>query len=116
MGEVPSSPKAAAWFRHARRTGIQTCKGFWTNATITPFEQPSELGGKQFLRPEEASALEKQVVQTRVDRAPPPGDPKHASQSAVLPPLRAGRATRSGGEAHALPRGFHRRQQRRLRR
>jgi hypothetical protein len=76
--QVPSSPTTAAATQHwtPPRTpdGQPDLQGFWTNATITPFERPPELESKQFLTPEEAAALEKQVVQNRVDRAPPPGD------------------------------------------
>lgn len=64
-----------SWTAPRTPDGQPDLQGYWTNATITPFERPPELAAKQFLTPEEAAALEKQVNQSRVDRAPPPGDP-----------------------------------------
>jgi hypothetical protein len=45
--------------------GDPDLQGLWTNATITPFERPRELGDKQTLSAEEAAAFEKQTVQAR---------------------------------------------------
>jgi hypothetical protein len=72
----PTSKAAAAenWTPPHTLDGQPDLQGYWTNATITPLERPAELGAKQFLTPEEAATLEKQVNQTRVDRAPAPGD------------------------------------------
>jgi len=42
--------------------GHPDLQGIWTNATITPFERPAALAGKEFLTPEEAAAFEKQVA------------------------------------------------------
>ena len=45
-------------------------QGMWTNDTITPFERPSELAGKQFLteeEAEEAAELEERIAQRRVE-------------------------------------------------
>ena len=44
----------------------RTCKGTWTNATITPLERPKALTGKAFLTEAEAAALEMQVAVQRV--------------------------------------------------
>jgi hypothetical protein len=74
LAQIPSSPKAAAWTPPRTPEGEPDLQGFWTNATITPFERPPELAAKQFLTPEEAAAAEKQVLDNRVDRAPAPGD------------------------------------------
>src|SRR5580658_7353981 len=46
----------------------------WTDATITPFERPNELAGKQVLTPAEAAEVEKKAALTRVDAPPKPGD------------------------------------------
>lgn len=49
-------------------------QGTWTNATITPFERPVELGTKEFLTEKEARELEARTADTNVDRPPQPGD------------------------------------------
>jgi hypothetical protein len=36
-------------------------EGIWTNATITPFERPANMAGKNLFTPEEAGAFEKEV-------------------------------------------------------
>jgi hypothetical protein len=36
-------------------------EGIWTNATLTPFERPPELAGKEFFTPAEAAAFEQQA-------------------------------------------------------
>jgi hypothetical protein len=43
--------------------GQADLQGIWTNATVTPFQRPKELGTKQFFTAEEAAAFEKQRVQ-----------------------------------------------------
>jgi hypothetical protein len=49
--------------------GHPDLQGTWTNATVTPFQRPKELGAKQFFTAEEAAAFEKQrVEQGNVDR------------------------------------------------
>jgi len=49
-------------------------EGVWTNATITPFERPPELAGKEFLTEKEVKELETRSAANRVDRAPQAGD------------------------------------------
>jgi len=49
-------------------------QGVWTNPTITPFERPPELAGKEFLTEKEVKELEARAAQNRVDRPPQPGD------------------------------------------
>ncbi|MBV8903829.1 MAG: hypothetical protein JOZ22_09345 [Acidobacteriia bacterium] len=77
-GQIPATPKAAVanqnWTVPRTPDGQPELQGFWTNATITPFERPAELASKAFLTPEEAAALEKQMLQNRVDRPPAAGD------------------------------------------
>jgi hypothetical protein len=49
--------------------GHPDLQGTWTNATVTPFQRPKELGTKQFFTAEEAAAFAKQrVEQGNVDR------------------------------------------------
>src|SRR5215510_4057345 len=49
-------------------------QGTWTNATITPFERPLELGDKEFLTGKEIKDLEARSAANRVDRPPQQGD------------------------------------------
>jgi len=71
-GAKASSPKS--WAPARTPDGQPDLQGVWTNATITPFERPSELAGKPVLSAEEAARLEKQAAANRVDRAPREGD------------------------------------------
>ncbi len=49
--------------------GHPDLQGTWTNATVTPFQRPKELGTKQFFTAEEAALFQKQrVEQGNVDR------------------------------------------------
>jgi hypothetical protein len=43
--------------------GHPDLQGVWTNATVTPFQRPKELGAKQFFSAEEAAAFAKQRIQ-----------------------------------------------------
>ena len=55
--------------------GQPDLEGVWTNATITPFERPASMAGKQTLTLEEAAALERQAEKNRLNPPPPrPGD------------------------------------------
>ena len=52
----------------SQRTGLTPdgqpdLQGVWTNATVTPFQRPADLGTKQYFTPEEAAAFAKQRVQ-----------------------------------------------------
>jgi len=49
-------------------------QGVWTNATITPFERPPELGTKEFYTEDEIRAQETKAAATNVDRKPEAGD------------------------------------------
>jgi len=49
-------------------------QGTWTNATITSFERPPELGDKEFLTEKEMKEMEARAAANRVDRAPQAGD------------------------------------------
>jgi hypothetical protein len=43
--------------------GQADLQGLWTNATITPFERPKDLAGKEFFTTEEAAAYEKRIAE-----------------------------------------------------
>src|ERR1700722_4489323 len=69
-----ATPPGKAWVSPKTPDGQPDLQGVWTNATITPFERPDELAGKQVLTPEEAARIEKQAALGRVDAPPKPGD------------------------------------------
>jgi hypothetical protein len=68
------APSAKKWVAPETPDGQPSLEGTWTNATITPFERPEDLGTKAVLSPEEAAAIEKRAADNRVDRPPKPGD------------------------------------------
>ena len=51
------------WTTPRTPDGHPDLQGIWSNATITPFERPRELGGKEFFTEEEAAEYEKKVVE-----------------------------------------------------
>jgi hypothetical protein len=55
--------------------GKPDLQGIWDFRTITPLERPNQFAGKETLSAEEAAALEQRNAETRVDRAPAPGNP-----------------------------------------
>jgi len=59
-GQAASSPRTA-W-------GDPDLQGRFTNKTITPFERPKELAGKEFLTDVEAAALERANAEDVADR------------------------------------------------
>jgi hypothetical protein len=70
-GQAPTPAAQAAtsaapkvWTSPRTPWGDPDLHGLWTNATVTPFERPRELAGKQVLTEEEAAAFEKRAVQT----------------------------------------------------
>ena len=51
--------------------GDPDLQGIWNNFTITPLEHPANLGDQEFLSPEEAAALERQVADGFVSQNAP---------------------------------------------
>jgi hypothetical protein len=71
---LPAQKVQKAWSVARTADGQPDLQGVWTNATITPFERPANLGNKAYLTEQEADALERQAADNRVDRPPKPGD------------------------------------------
>jgi hypothetical protein len=58
-----SRPVAARKWQAPRTPfGQPDLQGIWSNATITPFERPNELAGKEFFTEQEAAEYEKKIV------------------------------------------------------
>jgi hypothetical protein len=56
--------KAKAWTAPRAAGGHPDLAGFWTNATLTPFERPGGFAGKEFLTEDEAAEFEKRILET----------------------------------------------------
>jgi len=66
---VSASAQAPNWKPPRTPDGQPDLQGTWTNATLTPFQRPAELGSKEFFTEQEAAAFEKQrIEQGDVDR------------------------------------------------
>jgi hypothetical protein len=69
----PSTKAKAAtqtWTPPRTPDGQPDLQGFWTNATTTPLERPSELAGKQVLTEQEAAEFQEQVLRPSGEGAP----------------------------------------------
>ena len=60
---------ARPWTLPRLPDGHPDFQGYWTNATFTPLERPSELGTKEFYTEQEAVAAEKQRLQRENSQA-----------------------------------------------
>src|SRR6266550_2273687 len=56
------APSPKKWTAPRTPDGHPDLQGIWTNATITPFERPRELAGKEYFTEQEAAEYEKKVV------------------------------------------------------
>ena len=74
----PSSSAAASVPRTP--DGQPDLQGVWDFGSVTPLQRPAALAGKEFLTPEDVSALEAQAAAGRVDSPPRPGDPGSYNQ------------------------------------
>ena len=62
-GQGNTKVAAKTWAVPHTANGQPDLQGLWTNATITPFERPKDLAGKEFFTEEEAAAYEKRIAQ-----------------------------------------------------
>jgi len=71
-----ATPAKKTWTQAKTPDGQPDLQGIWTNATITPFERPASMAGKEFLTAEEAAKLEHENAARRQanEDAPRPGD------------------------------------------
>src|SRR5262245_20240596 len=69
------SPGQQRWTPGRTPDGQPDLQGIWTNATVTPFERPKELGEKAFWTEKEIADVEAKAAANRVDRPPVEGDP-----------------------------------------
>jgi hypothetical protein len=78
FGQIGGGAAGKEWTPPRTPEGQIDLQGIWTNATLTPFQRPPELGNKQFFTEQEAAQFEKlRIQQTNVDRpeARKEGDP-----------------------------------------
>jgi hypothetical protein len=67
---VPAAPTAAApktWTPPRTPWGEPDLQGTYSNRTITPFERPANVAGREFFTPEEVAALEKRAQEQSGD-------------------------------------------------
>src|ERR1700731_1691619 len=62
-GQAKTRVAAKTWTAPRTADGQPDLQGLWTNATITPFERPKDLAGKEFFTEQEAAAYEKRVAE-----------------------------------------------------
>src|SRR5258705_10922358 len=61
-GEAATKAAAKSWTAPHTADGQPDLQGIWTNATITPFERPRDLAGKEYFTEQEAAEYEKKGV------------------------------------------------------
>src|SRR5438270_4614636 len=62
-GQAKTRMAAKTWTAPRTADGQPDLQGLWTNATITPFERPKDLAGKEFFTQQEAAAYEKRIAE-----------------------------------------------------
>src|SRR6266853_3929125 len=61
-GQTPDkASKTGNWRAPRTPDGQPDLQGVWDYRTVTPFERPTSVGGKQVLSDEEAAAFEEQI-------------------------------------------------------
>ena len=60
-GHAQNGSKTQTWRAPRTPDGQPDLQGIWTNTTLTPFERPGDLGGKEFFTVEEAAAYSKRL-------------------------------------------------------
>lgn len=55
--------QSQTWVTPRTAAGHPDLQGFWTNATLTPFERPREFAEKELFTQEEAAAFEKRMIE-----------------------------------------------------
>ena len=79
-GQTKPPATAKSWTLPRTSDGHPDFQGVWTNATVTPFERPSQYSGQKTLTNAEIAEVEEQAAEGRVDRAPRAGDPGNYNQ------------------------------------
>jgi hypothetical protein len=74
-GQTPAAAAKAnatskTWTQPRTPDGEPDLQGFWTNATTTPLERPTDLASKQVLSEEEAAAFQERVLRPQGDGPP----------------------------------------------
>ena len=70
---APAAGQTTAQTDASPRTpwGDPDLQGIWTGSTLTPFERPEDLAGKEFLTQEEVAAIEDEAARNQfVERVP----------------------------------------------
>ena len=74
--KVAKTSSTKTWIPTRTPDGQPDLQGVWTNATLTPFERPTELAGKATITDQEAADIERRAASaSRVEQAPKAGDP-----------------------------------------
>jgi hypothetical protein len=62
---IKAKVPAKGWTPARTSDGQPDMQGIWTNGTVTPFERPHDLAGKEFFTEQEAAAFEKRLAYER---------------------------------------------------